>query len=186
MWGLDCTLDWRQWQDNNWYARTTILDAIKQTVGPESEVIFEQCPLVDTLSAHDFAFAIVAVGETPYAEYISSKTELVIPSDLADMICSVADRVPTLLALITGRPIELKPEMLEKIDALVAAWLPQTEGNGITDVVFGDYDFMGRLPVSWFKRLDQLPMDPGAALYDPLFPFGFGLTYNAKMKTNSI
>ncbi|OWM71636.1 hypothetical protein CDL15_Pgr005823 [Punica granatum] len=165
---------------------TTILDAIKQTVGPESEVIFEQCPLVDTLSAHDFAFAIVAVGETPYAEYISSKTELVIPSDLADMICSVADRVPTLLALITGRPIELKPEMLEKIDALVAAWLPQTEGNGITDVVFGDYDFMGRLPVSWFKRLDQLPMDPGAALYDPLFPFGFGLTYNAKMKTNSI
>ncbi|XP_031371711.1 uncharacterized protein LOC116187215 isoform X1 [Punica granatum] len=165
---------------------TTILDAIKQTVGPETEVIFEQCPSVDTLSAHDFAFAIVAVGETPYAEYISSKTELVIPSDLADMICSVADRVPTLLALITGRPIELKPEMLEKIDALVAAWLPGTEGNGITDVVFGDYDFVGRLPVSWFKRLDQLPMDPGAASYDPLFPFGFGLTYNAKMKTNSI
>ncbi|OWM86765.1 hypothetical protein CDL15_Pgr015801 [Punica granatum] len=164
----------------------TILDAIKQTVGPETEVIFTQCPSVDTLSAHDFAFAIVAVGEPPYAENISSKAELVIPSDLAEMICSVADRVPTLLALITGRPIELKPEMLEKIDALVAAWLPGTEGNGITDVVFGDYDFVGRLPVSWFKRLDQLPMNPGTALYDPLFPFGFGLTYSPKMTTNGI
>ncbi|XP_031374011.1 uncharacterized protein LOC116188661 isoform X2 [Punica granatum] len=159
---------------------TTILDAIKQTVGPETEVIFEQCQSVDTLSAHDFAFAIVAVGEPPYAEYISSKTGLVIPSDIADMICSVADRVPTLLILITGRPLELKPHMLEKIDALVAAWLPGTEGNGITDVVFGDYDFVGRLPVSWFKRLDQLPMDPGANMYDPLFPFGFGLTHSPK------
>ncbi|XP_031371704.1 uncharacterized protein LOC116187211 isoform X1 [Punica granatum] len=165
---------------------TTILDAIKRTVGPETEVIFEQCPSADTLSAHDFAFAVVAVGEPPYAEYICSKTKLVIPSDLADMICSVADRVPTLLVLITGRPIELKPEMLEKIDALVAAWLPGTEGNGITDVVFGDYDFVGRLPVSWFKTLDQLPMDPSANLYDPLFPVGFGLTHSPKIKTNSI
>ncbi|PKI43127.1 hypothetical protein CRG98_036506 [Punica granatum] len=131
---------------------TTILDAIKRTVGPETEVIFEQCPSADTLSAHDFAFAVVAVGEPPYAEYICSKTKLVIPSDLADMICSVADRVPTLLVLITGRPIELKPEMLEKIDALVAAWLPGTEGNGITDVA--------QLNNSWTEMTNALGIIP--------------------------
>lgn len=153
------------------------MDAIKAAVGTETEVMYEQCPSTDTLSAHDFSFAIVAVGEPPYAEYMGSKTKLVIPSDVADVIDAVADRVPTLLIMISGRPIEIKSQMLEKVEGLVAAWLPGTEGNGITDVVFGDYDFVGRLPVSWFKRLDQLPMDPGADSYDPLFPCGFGLTY---------
>ncbi|KAK4755856.1 hypothetical protein SAY87_009613 [Trapa incisa] len=156
---------------------TTILDAVKATVGTETEVVYEKYPSVNTLSAHDFQFSIVAVGEPPYVEHISSTDGPVIPSDAVDMIDAVADKLPTVLILISGRPIEIKAELLKKIDALVAAWLPGTEGNGITDVIFGDYDFVGRLPVTWFKRVDQLPIDHKDASFDPMFTFNYGLRY---------
>ncbi|KAJ1697540.1 hypothetical protein LUZ63_006052 [Rhynchospora breviuscula] len=59
--------------------------------------------------------------------------------------------------------------------AFVAAWLPGTEGLGVTDVLYGDYGFTGKLSRTWFKSVDQLPMNVGDTHYDPLFPFGFGL-----------
>ncbi|GJW84251.1 arginine--tRNA ligase, chloroplastic/mitochondrial [Tanacetum coccineum] len=62
--------------------------------------------------------------------------------------------------------------VLKTLDALVAAWLPGAEGNGITDVIFGDYEFHGRLPVSWFKTVDQLSMNTHPNEYDLLFPLG--------------
>ncbi|PPR89746.1 hypothetical protein GOBAR_AA30943 [Gossypium barbadense] len=65
---------------------------------------------------------------------------------------------------------------VSSIDALVAAWLPGTEGQGVADVLFGDYGFTGKLARTWFKTVDQLPMNVGDPHYDPLFPFGFGLT----------
>ena len=65
---------------------------------------------------------------------------------------------------------------VSSIYALVAAWLPGTEGQGVSDVLFGDCGFTGKLPRTWFKTVDQLPMNVGDAHYDPLFPFGFGLT----------
>ena len=67
---------------------------------------------------------------------------------------------------------------LSKIDALVAAWLPGTEGQGVADLLFGDYGFIGKLARTWFKTVDQLPMNVGDKHYDSLFPFGFGLTTN--------
>ncbi|KAL3535981.1 hypothetical protein ACH5RR_004442 [Cinchona calisaya] len=77
--------------------------------------------------------------------------------------------------LITGRPFVIQP-YLDQIDALVAAWLPGTEGQGVADVLFGDYGFSGKLSYTWFKSVDQLPMHVEDRHYDPLFPFGFGLT----------
>ena len=65
---------------------------------------------------------------------------------------------------------------LSSMDALVAAWLPGSEGQGVADVLFGDYGFTGKLSRTWFKSVDQLPMNVGDEHYDPLFPFGFGLT----------
>ncbi|KAG0471478.1 hypothetical protein HPP92_016024 [Vanilla planifolia] len=62
------------------------------------------------------------------------------------------------------------------MDALVAAWLPGTEGPWMTDVLIGDYGFTGKLPRTWFKSVDQLPMNVGDAHCDLLYPFGFGLT----------
>ena len=64
---------------------------------------------------------------------------------------------------------------IDIIDVLVAAWLSGTEGQGVSDVLFGDYGFTGKLSRTWFRSVDQLPMNVGDAPYDPLFPFGFGL-----------
>ncbi|GMG98318.1 hypothetical protein Nepgr_000158 [Nepenthes gracilis] len=157
---------------------TTILDAVKAVVGHKTEVIYEQVPSLSTIANEDFSFAIVAVGEGPYAESTGDNSELTIPFNGAEIISSVADKIPTLVILISGRPLVLEPWLLEKMDALVAAWLPGTEGFGVTDVVFGDYEFQGLLPVTWFKSVDQLPMHAGENSYDPLFPFGFGLKTN--------
>lgn len=159
---------------------TTILDAIKGAVGEKTEVIYERNPSSDTLASQDFSFAIVAVGEGPYAETPGDNSELTIPFNGNEAISSVADKIPTLVIIISGRPLVLEPRILEKVDALVAAWLPGTEGNGITDVLFGDYGFEGLLPVTWFKKVEQLPMHFKSNSYDPLFPLGFGLTTNKK------
>jgi hypothetical protein len=56
--------------------------------------------------------------------------------------------------------------------------LTGSEGEGVADVLFGDYGFTGKLARTWLKRVDQLPMNVGDQHYDPLFPFGFGLTTN--------
>lgn len=145
-------------------------------------MVYEQQPSKETLSAHDFCFAIVAVGEDRYAENMETNKELVIQFDGGNVIRSVVEKVPTLVILISGRPIIIEPDILDKVDALAAAWLPGTEGDGITDVVFGDHGFVGRLPVSWFRTVDQLPLDPSSSSnsYDPLFPVEFGLTCEKK------
>lgn len=163
---------------------TTLLDAIKATVGDKTEVMYQKNPTPDTFASQDFDFAIVAVGEPPYVECGGDNGELIIPFNGADMISLVATRVPILAILITGRPLVLEPELLAIVDAFVVAWLPGTEGHGITDVIFGDYEFQGQLPVTWFRSVDQLPMHAGQNSYDPLFPVGFGLTSDNNMLSN--
>lgn len=167
---------------------TTILEAIKEAVGDVTEIIYKKDLSTETLSWQDFSFAIVAVGEEPYAEFSGDNSVLVIERTDAsgkkiegsDVISTVADRIPTLVILISGRPLVLEPRLLQKVDALVAAWLPGSEGGGIADVIFGDFDFEGRLPVTWFKTVRQLPLNSQSNAYDPLYPLGFGLTYNKK------
>lgn len=156
------------------------MDAIKQAVGDDAEVIYEQNPSEDTLARQDISYAVVAVGEEPYAEFTGDNPNPVIPLNGNHIISSVADRIPTLVILISGRPLVLQPHILERIEALVVAWLPGSEGGGIADVIFGDFDFEGKLPVTWFKRVEQLPMHVGENSYDPLYPLGFGLKYNIK------
>lgn len=163
---------------------TTILDAIKDAIGDKTEVVYEQNPTPETFATQNFDFAIVAVGEPPYVESGGDNGELTIPFGGAEIISSVAAKVPTLAILITGRPLVLKPELLEKVDAFVVAWLPGSEGNGITDVIFGDYEFQGRLPVTWFRSVDQLPIHAGQNSHDPLFPLGFGLTSDNNKLSN--
>jgi beta-glucosidase len=54
---------------------------------------------------------------------------------------------------------------------------PGTEGGGVADVLFGDYKPTGKLSFSWPRSNDQLPINTGDEDYDPLFEFGFGLSY---------
>lgn len=79
------------------------------------------------------------------------------------------------VVVVSGRPIIIEPALLEKIDALQAAWLPGSQGEGVSDVLFGRRPYTGRLPVTWPRTLAQEPFNVGDADDDPLFPYGWGL-----------
>ncbi|KAI3447357.1 hypothetical protein Pfo_004022 [Paulownia fortunei] len=134
------------------------------------------------VKSNNFSYAIVVVGEPPYSETYGDNLNLTLPDPGPSIIKNVCSSVKCVVVLITGRPVVIQPYLAE-IDALVAAWLPGSEGQGVADVLFGDYGFTGRLPITWFKTVDQLPMNVGDRHYDPLFPFGYGLTTEAVQAT---
>uniref|UniRef100_A0A0D6R0L4 beta-glucosidase n=2 Tax=Araucaria cunninghamii TaxID=56994 RepID=A0A0D6R0L4_ARACU len=175
--GYQCggwTIEW-QGASGNITIGTTILTAIKSAVGPSTEVVFEQSPDANYVKGKEFSYAIVVVGEPPYAEMFGDNLNLTIPLNGGDTIDNVCSSLKCLVILISGRPLVIEP-YLPVMDAFVAAWLPGTEGQGVTDVIFGDYTFQGKLSRTWFKSADQLPMNVGDKHYDPSFSFGFGLT----------
>ncbi|KAA8518410.1 hypothetical protein F0562_015884 [Nyssa sinensis] len=183
--GYQCggwTINWQGFSGNNFTSGTTILTAIKHTVDQTTEVIYQENPDADYVKSNKFSYAIVAVGEHPYAESLGDKLNLTIREPGPGTITNVCGAVKCIVIIISGRPLVIQP-YLSTIDALVAAWLPGTEGQGVADVLFGHYGFTGKLPRTWFKTLDQLPMNVGDPHYDPLFPFGFGLTTKPS-KTN--
>ncbi|NML07150.1 glycoside hydrolase family 3 protein [Sphingomonas sp. G-3-2-10] len=130
--------------------------------------------------------AIVVFGEQPYAEMRGDVRTLEFqPGDkqaLATLTKLRAQGIPTVAVFLSGRPMWVNPE-LNASDAFVAAWLPGTEGGGIADVIIGDKsgkprtDFRGRLSFSWPKTAGQFLLNKGDANYDPLFAFGYGLSY---------
>lgn len=154
---------------------TTILSAIKKTVAPETEVVYQEKPDAKFVKKNNFSYAIVVVGEPPYAETFGDSLNLTIPATGINTIKNVCGAIKCVVVLISGRPVVIQP-YVSQIDALIAAWLPGTEGQGVADVLFGDYGFTGKLSRTWFKNVDQLPMNVGDSHYDPLFTFGFGLT----------
>ena len=81
-----------------------------------------------------------------------------------------------MVVLVAGRPMIID-QILNVADAIVVAWLPGTEGAGVTDVLFGDVHPNGHLPHSWPRSMAQIPINVGDANYDPLFPYAYGLTY---------
>uniref|UniRef100_A0A5B7A030 Putative lysosomal beta glucosidase-like n=1 Tax=Davidia involucrata TaxID=16924 RepID=A0A5B7A030_DAVIN len=176
--GYQCggwTIEWQGLGGNNLTTGTTILNAIKNAVDPTTEVIYEENPDAEYVKSNKFSYAIVVVGEPPYAETFGDSLNLTIPEPGPSTITNVCGAVQCVVIIISGRPVVIKP-YLATIGALVAAWLPGTEGQGVADVLFGEYGFSGKLPHTWFKTVDQLPMNVGDPHYDPLFPFGFGLT----------
>ncbi|XP_075643881.1 uncharacterized protein LOC142615077 [Castanea sativa] len=176
--GYQCggwTIEWQGLSGNNLTSGTTILKAIKDTVDPSTQVVFNENPDTAFINSNDFAYAVVVVGEQSYAETNGDNLNLTLPAPGPDTIKNVCSHIKCVVVVVSGRPLVIEP-YLESMDALVAAWLPGTEGQGVADVLFGDYGFTGKLARTWFKRVDQLPMNVGDAHYDPLFPFGFGLT----------
>jgi beta-glucosidase len=97
------------------------------------------------------------------------------PEDLETINTIAATGIPVVTVLISGRPLVANRE-LDASAAFVAAWLPGSEGQGIADVLFGDENFSGKLSFSW-PRNSENRKNVGDADYDPLFPYGFGLTY---------
>lgn len=131
--------------------------------------------------------AIVVFGENPYAEGVGDlKTSLEYQpgakTDLALLKSLKARGVKVVSVFLGGRPLWVNPE-INASDAFVAAWLPGSEGGGIADVLIGDKagkpraDFAGKLSFSWPKRADQFRLNRGDKPYDPLFAYGYGLSY---------
>ena len=119
----------------------------------------------------------MVVGEDPYAEFLGDRADLALSDVDQKTIAAIKQAgVPLVTVVISGRPLILGPA-LEASDAIVAAWLPGTEGDGVADVLFGRNAPTGKLPFTWPRSMDQIPINVGDPKYDPLFPFGFGLAY---------
>ncbi|KAJ6690674.1 hypothetical protein OIU85_006880 [Salix viminalis] len=175
--GYQCggwTIKWQGQEGNNLTAGTTILKGIQAAVDPTTKIVFKENPDTKYVKSQGFSHAIVVVGELPYAETAGDNLNLTLPYPGPEIINNVCGAVKCVVVIVSGRPLVVE-SYVPKIDALVAAWLPGSEGRGVADVLFGDHGFTGKLARTWFKRVDQLPMNVGDTHYDPLFPFGFGL-----------
>jgi beta-glucosidase len=151
---------------------TTVLEGMRKAGG---DVTYSKDASAPT---DGYDVGVVVVGETPYAEGVGDV------GNGHDLELSAADRaaVDTVCAamecavlIVSGRP-QLVGDRLGDIDALVASWLPGTEGDGVADVLYGRRPFTGQLPVTWPKSQAQLPINVGDAAYDPQYPYGWGLT----------
>ncbi len=152
---------------------TTILGGILQAAPVSTQVTYSK----DGSGAAGADVAVVVVGEDPYAEMRGDRADLTLSVEDQETITRVeATGVPTAVVLLSGRPMILGAA-LAKADAFLAAWLPGSEGQGVADVLFGDWKPTGKLPYSWPRSMDQLPINVGDAQYDPLFAFGYGLSY---------
>jgi beta-glucosidase len=130
--------------------------------------------------------AVVVFGEEPYAEFQGDRETLDYgfsrPDDLKLLKKLRNAGVPVVSIFLSGRPMWVNPE-LNASNAFVAAWLPGSEGDGIAEVIFRSddgtvhHDFKGTLAHSWPKTAVQEALNFGAEGYDPLFAYGFGLTY---------
>ncbi len=136
------------------------------------------------------AVGIVVVGETPYSEGFGdvggpqwsdngvlrpAKTMQLSNADTAAVNTVCAKAAKCVVVVVSGRPMIIPPSMLTNIDALVAAWLPGSDGEGVADDLFGNHPYTGKLPVTWPRSVSQEPINIGDRQYDPLFPYGFGL-----------
>jgi len=155
---------------------TTILQAIRSTVSPATTVTFSAngSGIDGTYKA-----AIAVVGETPYAEGAGDRPGGMglDATDLATLSTLRAAGVPLVVVLVSGRPLDIAAQ-LPNWDALLEAWLPGTEGQGVADVLFGDYNPTGRLPDTWMQSASQQPINSGDGK-PALFPLGAGSGFPA-------
>ena len=165
------TISWQGRSGDNTTGGTTILKAIQESVSPQTKVTFSKD---GSDAGGDLGIAVI--GEIPYAEWMGDSQNLELsPVDIAVVDKMKQAGMPLLVVLISGRPLIID-KVIDKADAFVAAWLPGTEGRGVTDVLFGDYRFVGKLSFSWPRSMDQIPINTGDRNYNPLFKYGYGLT----------
>jgi len=182
------TLSWQGASGQHRSPGNTILDGIRQTGADVTFSADGSAPVGDA------DVAVVAVGETPYAEgpgdvggpqwaydpedggvprEPKSMDLQPVDRDVIDRVCGAVAKCVVLV--VSGRPQVIAPAQLAKIDALVASWLPGSQGEGVADVLFGVKPFTGKLAHSWPRSADQEPINVGDRNYDPLYPYGWGL-----------
>lgn len=167
------TISW-QGKSGNPLEGTTILEAIRGTVSDTTEVTFA----ADGSGAKGADLGIAVIGELPYAEGKGDSFDLALEETDVNAVRNLREQgVPTVVVLVSGRPLLIN-DVLDDADAFVAAWLPGTEGQGVADVLFGDFTPSGRLSFTWPKSLEQLPIHADSQAGQPLFEFGYGLSYS--------
>jgi beta-glucosidase len=184
------TLSWQGASGQHRIPGNTILDGIRQ-VAPRAQVTYSKDASAPIGNAD---VGIAVVGETPYSEGFGDiggprwgfdpedggvlrepKSLELQPGDAA-VIDTVCDAVRECVVLVvSGRPQVIAPAQLAKIDALVASWLPGSQGEGVADVLFGRQPFTGKLSHTWPASADQEPINVGDSNYQPAFPYGWGL-----------
>ncbi len=154
----------------------TILNGIRDTVSSVTQVRYNAMGEFDGMAE----VGIAVVGEQPYAEGVGDTDDLSLSTRDIQTITNLRAHCQKMVVLVlSGRPMIITPQY-QMADAWVAIWLPGTEGSGVADVIFGDYPFSGKLPYTWPRSNDQLPLDikdvrQGSGRSAPQFPFGFGL-----------
>jgi len=145
------------WQGKSGFVTTgtSILTAIRSAA---TTVTFS----ADGSGGEGAKVGIAVIGETPYAEMMGDRQELrVEPADVAIAARMKAAGMRVVVVLVSGRPLAID-DLLPHADAILAAWLPGSEGDGVADVLFGAYKPTGKLSFSWPK----------------LFKTGYGLGYS--------
>jgi beta-glucosidase len=166
------TISW-QGSSGNITPGTSILQGVRAAVGPGTTVTYNSR---GTGIDGSYRAAIAVVGETPYAEGQGDRTGSMSldREDLRTISTLRNAGVPVIVVLVSGRPMDIAAE-LPRWNALLAAWLPGTEGAGVADVLFGAAP-TGKLPMTWMNSVSQQPINAGDGQV-PLFPQGYGLTY---------
>jgi len=166
------TITWQGGSGNIVPGATSIRQAFESAVGT-SHVVYS----ATGSSTTGAAVGVAVIGETPYAEGKGDKTDLTVTSDDVAVVKALKQAgLKTVVVLIAGRPMILDP-IMSYADAIVVAWLPGSEGAGVTDILFGDAHPSGKLPQTWPRSMSQIPINYGDATYDPLYAYGYGLTY---------
>jgi beta-glucosidase len=172
-----------EWQgiDGNWLpGSSSILQGIKEQAGEQTQIDYDLAGNFSLPEGELADVGIVVVSEAPYAEGWGDREYPILEEADLNAIKKVkAVSKKVVVLVISGRPILMTNELTD-IDALVAAWLPGSEGKAVAPVLFGKKVFTGTLPLPWPKTAEQIPISPEGVTADGttvLFPRGFGLTY---------
>lgn len=165
------TLKWQGAEDQP-FPGTTLLEALRSQADASESIRFDE---QGTTESGDVA--LLVMSEPPYAE-MKGDTDTLSPAaeDLRVLDALYARKLPTVVVLLSGRPLIIEAELV-KAQAWLAAWLPGSAGEGVADVIYGGYAPTAKLSHSWPRKLAGVPLNLGDTNYDPLFAFGYGLTY---------
>ena len=170
--GMQCggwTINWQGGQGDITIG-TTILDGIKESVSTETKVIHSKDGT--DLGNVSGDLAIVVIGEDPYTEFFGDKDNLDLLEEDIQTINNLKEKgYKVLVLLISGRPMNIA-DHLDNWDGFAAIWLPGTEGDGVSDILFGDFQSTGKLSYPWPLNAED---GANAPENDLLYNIGFGL-----------
>lgn len=187
--------------------KNTILEAIKSKVGESNVKYMEGCSFDADINSNEAYMEatnsdviVLCLGEPAYCETPGNIYHLTLPKAQLDYAKKlIATGKPVVLVMVEGRP-RVITEIAKDVKSILLAFLPGMEGgNAIADIIYGDENPSGKLPVTYPKSPNGITLYDYKPLeyfdenkYNPLFPFGHGLSYtkfkysNLKLSSDKI